>query len=78
MAMSDHPLQRIEAPGIVGQSASIGPRQAERDKDQSSKKRQQRRSKRPGIEETLEEEQQTLQAGEANNDNEKTHIDYHA
>ena len=74
MAMSEQPLNRIQSPGVVAQPASIGPRQAEREKEDARKERR-RRPTRHGIEETLEEEL-TLRDGDA--EDKQTHIDYHA
>jgi hypothetical protein len=74
MAMSEQPLDRVQAPGVVAQPVSIGPRKAERGKDQSKKDRR-RRFPRHSIEETLDEEQVFREGG---NDDRKSHIDYHA
>jgi hypothetical protein len=74
MAMSEQPLNRIQSPGVVAQPASIGPRQAEREKDDARKERR-RRPHRPGIEETLDEE---LALRDDSDEDKQTHIDYHA
>jgi hypothetical protein len=74
MAMSEQPLNRIQSPSVVAQPASIGPRQAEREKDDARKERR-RRPPRPAIEETLDDEV-ALRDGSA--ENKQSHIDYHA
>lgn len=73
MTMSEQPLNRIQSPGVIAQPASIGPRQAEREKDDARKERR-RRPPRPAIEETLDEEL-ALRDGTAEK---QSHIDYHA
>jgi len=74
MAMNDQPLDRVQAAGVVAQPISIGPRQAEREKDDAQKERRRRRP-RHSIEETLEEEQPLREGG---TDDKQPHIDYHA
>lgn len=74
MAMSDQPLDRVQAPSVVAQPISVSPRQAEREKDDVRKERRRRRPQH-SIEETLEEEQPLRENG---TDDEQSHIDYHA
>jgi hypothetical protein len=74
MAMGEQSLDRVLTPGVVEHPVSIGPRQAEREKDESRKERR-RRPSRPSIEETLDEEQALREdVGHGTHD----HIDYHA
>jgi hypothetical protein len=74
MAMGEQPLDRVQAPAVVGQPIAIGPRQAEREKDDARKDRR-RRSPRQSIEDTLDEEQELREGGA---DDSQSHIDYHA
>lgn len=70
----DKSLERIQAPEIVAQPVSIGPRPDEREKGDARKQRR-RRPERHTIEETLDEEQPLR---EGNPDENRPHIDYHA
>ncbi len=70
----DKSLERIQAPEIVAQPVSIGPRPDEREKGGARKQRR-HRPERYTIEETLDEEQ-PLRAGDP--DEHRSHIDYHA
>ncbi|NLW84145.1 MAG: hypothetical protein GXY41_07065 [Phycisphaerae bacterium] len=70
----DQSLERIQAPEVVTQPVSIGPRPAERENDDTRKQRR-RRPERHKIEETLDEEQ-PLRVGDP--DEHWSHIDYHA
>ena len=74
MAMGEQPLDRVVTLGAVEHPVSIGPRQAEREKDEPRKERR-RRPPRPSIEETLDEEQAQR---ERDDKNKHDHIDYHA
>lgn len=74
MAENDKSLDRVQSPTVIAQPVSVGPRQAEDKKDEARKERR-RRSKRPGIEETLQQEQSLR---ERQDDEDQFHIDYHA
>jgi len=72
--MADPTLDKVLTTVTIAQPASIGPRQAEHPKDESRKDRR-RQSRRPSIEQTLQEEQ-AIRDGAVADDN--GHIDYHA
>lgn len=73
MAMGEQ-LDRVQAPAVVAQPVSIGPRQAERKKDDARKERR-RRHPQQSIEDALDEEQDLRESG---GNDQQSHIDFHA
>lgn len=72
--MADSSLNKVLSTVTIAQPASIGPRQAEHQKEGSRKDRR-RKSRRLSIEQTLEEEQAIRDGADAEDTH---HIDYHA
>ena len=75
MAPDDKSLSRIQAPTVISQPVSIGPRQADRDKKDESRKGRKQRPAKASIDETLQEEKNKCQSED---DDQQSHIDYRA